>query len=53
MSIGKREISLGIDLGNHHGEWSCYNTDTDQSDEKTLDLDESADWKWVADQTST
>lgn len=52
-SIGKREISLGIDLVNHRGEWSRYNTDTDQSDEKTLDLDESADWKWVADQTRT
>lgn len=50
-SIGKLEISLGIDLANHSGEWDCYNTNTDHSDEKTLDLDDSADWKWVADQT--
>ena len=46
-SIGKREISLEIDLVNHTGEWLDYNVDTDDSIEKKLALGSPRDWKWV------
>ena len=49
-SIGKREISLEVDLVNHRGEWSRYDVDTGYSVEKILDLDDPIAWKWIADQ---
>ena len=48
-SIGKREISLEVDLATRRGEWSCYDMETDSSEEKVLGLDSSDGWKWIAD----
>ena len=49
-SIDTWEISLEIDLNAHQGVWGCYDTRTKSDDEKTLDLDKSDSWKWIANQ---
>ena len=49
-SIGSREIGLEIDLAEHQGEWSWHDVDSGSSEEKTLDLNQSSNWEWVADQ---
>ena len=47
-SVGKREISLEIDLVKRDGEWSWYDVDTRSSDENVLDLKKPSSWKWIA-----
>ncbi len=49
-SIGKREISLEVDLVKHSGEWSWYDVSTNSSDETVLDLNKQDSWEWVANQ---
>ena len=49
-SIGSREIGLEIGLAEHQGEWSWHDVDSGSSEEKTLDLNQSSNWEWVADQ---
>ena len=45
-SIGKREVSLNVDLSTHQAEWLWIDTMTTDEDELTLNLDDAADWNW-------
>ena len=46
-TLGAYEVSLEIDLAVHSAEWHCLNHYTTQSDERRLDLNEDAAWKWL------
>lgn len=49
LSFGIREIDIEVDLKTHAGEWYVFNKNTEQDEEeKTLELDEPADWEWVS-----
>ena len=47
-SIGSMEISLDLDLDTRSGEWHALDTDAGKVEERTLDGDDSSDWKWLA-----
>lgn len=47
-SIGSMEISLDLDLDIRSGEWHALDTDAGKVEERTLDGDDSRDWKWLA-----
>lgn len=47
-SLGIREIDIEVNLETHAGEWYVFNKNAEQGEEeKTLELDKSADWGWV------
>ena len=48
-SLAPWSLSLEIDPVTKRGEWHALNLDTDQEDEKDLDLAPVGDWEWLAD----
>lgn len=51
-TLGRREISLCIDLSTHTAEWLsvALNSDDDDVEERVLSLDDAADWAWLGDE---
>ncbi len=49
--IGSYDASLEIDLATRKAEWHNLDFKTDAVSERTLDLGNSSDWKWLSDQT--
>ena len=47
-SIGSMEISLDLNLDTRSGEWHALDTEAGEVEERTLDGDDSGDWKWLA-----
>lgn len=47
-SIGSMEISLDLNLDTRSGEWHALDTEAGEVEERTLDGDDSSDWKWLA-----
>lgn len=47
-SVNGWEISLEINLDQHQGQWHALNMASEQEQEKTLNLNEPADWQWMA-----
>lgn len=43
-SLANNEISLDVDLINHHGQWHRLNLATNEEGSFTIDLDNDADW---------
>jgi hypothetical protein len=48
-SIGFREVSLEIDLGQRSGEWHALDLDTCEDEARTLNLDDEAAWNRMID----
>ena len=46
-SIGRRDISLEIDLRERAGEWHSLDLDTDDEEARPLNLDSKTDWDWM------
>lgn len=46
-SLKNREITLEVNLENHSGYWHELNLKTDIVIERTINLDDSAGWKWI------
>ena len=49
-SIGPEEISLELNLETHSGEWHALDTVTGVAVGRTLNGDDSGDWKWLVEQ---
>ena len=49
-SIGPHEVTLELDLDTHSGEWHALDRETGEAMERTLDGDDSSDWKWLVGQ---
>lgn len=47
-SFGSMEISLDLNLDTRSGEWHALDTEAGKVEERTLDGDDSGDWKWLA-----
>ena len=47
-SAGNNAGILEIDLDAHSAEWLWFDRDSDDECERTLNMDESADWRWLA-----
>ena len=47
-SLGAREVSLSVNLLDHSAEWVSVDISIEDEDEATLNLDEAADWGWLA-----
>ena len=47
-SIGRRDISLEIDLRRRSGEWHSLDLDTDEEEARPLAMDDKDDWTWIA-----
>lgn len=47
-SAGNNAVILEINLDAHSAEWLWFDRDSDDEFERTLDMDESADWQWLA-----
>lgn len=47
-SLGSNEVSIEIDLNYHFGEWHNLDLSTDDSDVKSLNLNDPSSWSWVA-----
>lgn len=47
-SAGGWEITLEIDLDRQRGEWQALEMAIEAEEEKTLNLNDSADWQWLA-----
>lgn len=48
--FGPHEVTLAVDLANQTGYWHWFNLDTDEEEEKTLELNDlqpDNDWPWV------
>ena len=46
-SLGRREISLEIDLTTRRAQWHWADLDSDEDAEVELNLDAAADWEWL------
>jgi hypothetical protein len=46
-SIKRREISLEVDFDSRSGEWHSLDLETDQEEQRELDLTNDADWSWL------
>ena len=46
--VGDWAADMEVDLHNHHGLWGASNLHTQQGEERTLDLDNLADWTWLS-----
>lgn len=46
-TLGSWDISLNIDLPQHHGEWHALHLVTDEEDSRVLNLDNPSDWHWL------
>ena len=49
-SLGPKEISLDIELSSHSGEWHVLDVETDDVSERTLNIEDAGDWKWLVEQ---
>ncbi|MGL4942169.1 MAG: hypothetical protein ACRC46_03140 [Thermoguttaceae bacterium] len=47
-SVGKWEITLEVDFDSAHGEWHALHMGNHTEEVKTLNLNVSDDWKWIA-----
>ena len=45
-----KEVSLEIELRSHAGEWHVLDMETDAVSERTLNIDNANDWKWLVEQ---
>ena len=46
-SLDSSEVSLEVHLADHSAEWDCLNLRTGDASERTLHLDNQADWEWI------
>lgn len=46
-SIEPFDISLEINLKSHRANWHCFNLKTNDVEEKSIDLDNPEEWKWI------
>ena len=49
-SLGQKEVSLEIELGNHCGEWHTLDMETNAVSEQTLNVNNAAAWEWLVKQ---
>ena len=49
-SLGPKEVSLEIELRSHSGEWHALDMETDAVSERTLNINNANDWKWLVEQ---
>ena len=49
-SIGPHEVTIELDLDTNMGEWHVLDRETGEAMERTLDGDDSSDWKWLVGQ---
>lgn len=49
-TLGATEVTLEIDLTAHTGRWHTLNMATDEEQLRELDLNNTSDWAWVAEQ---
>ncbi len=47
-SLGGHELSLEIDFARHSGEWHRLKIQNQQEDNRSLNLEDDGDWKWLA-----
>ena len=47
-SVENNEAMLEIDIDDHSAEWFWLDLDSDDEFERTLNLDDIADWQWLA-----
>lgn len=47
-SVNDWEITLEIDLDQQQGQWHALDMTNEQEQEKSLNLNEAADWQWLA-----
>ena len=47
-SLNGWEISLEVDFERHQGQWHALNMSNEQAEERTLNLNEPADWQWLS-----
>ncbi|AMD92497.1 hypothetical protein [Desulfomicrobium orale] len=47
-SLNDWEISLEVDFERHQGQWHALNMSNEQEEERTLNLNEPADWQWLS-----
>lgn len=47
-SVNDWEVTLEIDLNQHQGQWHALDMANAQEQEKSLNLNEPADWQWLA-----
>ena len=49
-SLGPKEVSLEIELSSHSGEWHVLDMETNAVSERTLNIKDAGDWKWLVEQ---
>ena len=49
-SLGPKEVSLEIELSSHSGEWHALDMETNTVSERTLNIENVSDWKWLVEQ---
>ena len=49
-TLGQYDISLEVDFENCSGEWNWVDLNSEDEGEKALNMDDTNDWKWVADE---
>ena len=49
-SLGPKEVSLEIELSSHSGEWHVLDMETNDVSERTLNIEDADDWKWLVEQ---
>lgn len=47
-TIGPYEATLEIDLNNRKGDWHLLSLETNEDEERSLELDNKDDWSWMA-----
>ena len=46
-SLGPKEVSLEIELRSHSGKWHVLDMETNDVSERTLNIEDAGDWKWL------
>ena len=49
-SLGPKEVSLEIELRSHSGGWHVLDMETNEVSERTLNINNANDWKWLVEQ---
>ncbi len=49
-SLSPKEVSLEIEFGSHSGEWHVLDMETNEVSERTLNINNANDWKWLVEQ---
>ncbi len=49
-TLGPKEVSLEIELSRHSGEWHVLDMETNDVSERTLNIEDVSDWRWLAEQ---